>query len=378
MGARKAIVSFGRYNPPTLGHKVVLDTMVELGKREAGADTSLVSLFVVPSPSSDSKRNPLTVSERSEILSQVVDANIHVGIDNENPKTLLEVASLLSDRDYNVLIVVAGSDRVIEFQDLLDRYNGKETKSGELLYEFDSIQVTQAGDSRKEDSVLDPDADGDVSEVSGSKARQAAANNDFDLFLSMFIDPSNKKLAKDTFKRIQNVLGVEVDEEEDPLTEQRRRVQEAIKAKVMGRDNTHSPHQITEQTSAIGIDGEEEDEELIGTQTTKTFLRYGGANVSMCETSDAILIKDINVDVRKDESRSVNELFLEYAPQVATLLGYAGSLAKDSKKEFIIHTSRIPAGKKLKEISLRRGELLGLAIRCMPPKLTRRARVEVL
>ena len=378
MGARKAIVSFGRYNPPTLGHKVVLDTMVELGKREAGADTSLVSLFVVPSPSSDSKRNPLTVSERSEILSQVVDANIHVGIDNENPKTLLEVASLLSDRDYNELIVVAGSDRVIEFQDLLDRYNGKETKSGELLYEFDSIQVTQAGDSRKEDSVLDPDADGDVSEVSGSKARQAAANNDFDLFLSMFIDPSNKKLAKDTFKRIQNVLGVEVDEEEDPLTEQRRRVREAIKAKVMSREDVHSSHQITEQTAAIGIDGEEEDEELIGTQTTKTFLRYGGANVSMCETADAILIKDINVDVRKDESRSVNELFLEYAPQVGTLLGYAGSLAKDSKKEFIIHTSRIPVGKKLKEISQRRGELLGLAIRCMPPKLSRRARIEVL
>ena len=63
--------------------------------------------------------------------------------------------------------MVAGSDRVQEFQRILDRYNGKDFK-------FDEIDVISAGQR-------DPDAEG-VTGISASKMRLFAKNNDFNSF----------------------------------------------------------------------------------------------------------------------------------------------------------------------------------------------------
>jgi hypothetical protein len=65
------------------------------------------------------------------------------------------------------VIMIAGSDRVGDFDRLLKQYNGME-------YKFDNIQVISAGQR-------DPDSEG-VTGMSASKMRAAAASGDFDSF----------------------------------------------------------------------------------------------------------------------------------------------------------------------------------------------------
>ena len=68
--------------------------------------------------------------------------------------------------------MVVGSDRVDEFANLLDKYNGVDGRHG--FYGFDDIKVVSAGER-------DPDAEG-VEGMSASKMRAAAKANDFDQF----------------------------------------------------------------------------------------------------------------------------------------------------------------------------------------------------
>ena len=67
------------------------------------------------------------------------------------------------ERNFNRVVLIAGSDRVKEFESVLNKYNGKE-------YNFDEIKVVSAG-------ARDPDAD-DVTGMSASKMRQAAVDGD--------------------------------------------------------------------------------------------------------------------------------------------------------------------------------------------------------
>ena len=89
-------------------------------------------------------------------------------------KTALEIASELHDKEYTNLVMVVGSDRVKDFQRILDKYNGEDKGHG--FYDFDSIKVVSAGER-------DPDGEG-ISGMSATKMRQAAVEGDFMTFRS--------------------------------------------------------------------------------------------------------------------------------------------------------------------------------------------------
>ena len=63
------------------------------------------------------------------------------------------------DKMYGEIIMIAGSDRINEFQKLADKYNGKD-------YNYKSVKVVSSGDR-------DPDAEG-VAGMSASKMREMA------------------------------------------------------------------------------------------------------------------------------------------------------------------------------------------------------------
>ena len=86
-------------------------------------------------------------------------------------KDVMEIAAGLSGK-LNKLIMIAGSDRVLEFKSLLNSYNGVDSKHG--FYKFEEIEVISAGER-------DPDADG-ASGMSASKMRHAATQGDFEAF----------------------------------------------------------------------------------------------------------------------------------------------------------------------------------------------------
>ena len=82
-----------------------------------------------------------------------------------------EVAISLYKRGYKAIVMVVGSDRVDEFEKILNQYNGVDRHG---FYGFDNIEVVSAGER-------DPDAEG-VEGMSASKMRAAATDGDLEVF----------------------------------------------------------------------------------------------------------------------------------------------------------------------------------------------------
>ena len=94
--------------------------------------------------------------------------------------------------------MVVGSDRVTEFETLLNKYNGEKGKHG--FYNFKNINIVSAG-------ARDPDAEG-VSGMSASKMRQFAADNNFPSFSQGLSASMSNKEAKKLFMDVRDGMGL--------------------------------------------------------------------------------------------------------------------------------------------------------------------------
>ena len=189
-----AIFTFGRFNPPTLGHEKLVIAVANVARREGG------EYFVYPSHSQDPKKNPLDQTTRVKYMKKMFPKHKE-NIITSTGKTALEIASELHDKKYTNLVMVVGSDRVKEFQSMLDRYNGDENKA-HGFYDFDTIKVVSAGER-------DPDAEG-VSGMSASKMRQSAVEGDFKTFRSGIPSSLNDKDTKKMFNDIRKGMRLSV------------------------------------------------------------------------------------------------------------------------------------------------------------------------
>lgn len=150
--AKTAVVSFGRMNPPTVGHEKLVNKVKDLAKKANGVAQ------VYLSHSQDAKKNPLSYDDKIMLAKEAFGSIIQ----KAPAKTLIDVMKSLTGHFDNV-VFVAGADRVQEFDTLLKKYNGKE-------FNFKSIEVVSAGER-------DPDAEG-VEGMSASKMREAASKGD--------------------------------------------------------------------------------------------------------------------------------------------------------------------------------------------------------
>jgi len=154
---------FGRMNPPTIGHKQVLDTM----KSQGGE----MKVFV--SQSQDPKKNPLDYSTKIKFIKTMFPEYAGDVVEDSSLNTVVKVASYLYDQGYTAATFVAGSDRIDSMKQLLNDYNGVEGKS-HGYYKFEVLDFASSGE--REDG-----AEG-VAGVSASGARAAAANGDLEAF----------------------------------------------------------------------------------------------------------------------------------------------------------------------------------------------------
>ena len=159
-GAKHVTFCFGRMNPPTIGHKQVLDTM-----KKQGGD---IRIFV--SQTQDKKKNPLDYATKIKFIKEMFPEYAGDVVDNAGLNTIGKVASYLHEQGYNSATFVAGSDRLEDMKNLLTQYNGVEGKA-HGFYDFEVLDFVSSGE--REDG-----AEG-VAGVSASGARLAAANNDF-------------------------------------------------------------------------------------------------------------------------------------------------------------------------------------------------------
>ena len=152
-------VTFGRFNPPTVGHGKLLSAAK---KAAEGGD-----LKVYPSRSQDPKKNPLDPDMKISFMRKMFPDYAESIINDSEMKTIFNVLVLASEDGYENVNIVVGSDRQAEFENLATKYNGE-------LYNFENIRVISAG-------VRDADAEG-VEGMSASKMRKAVVDNDFESF----------------------------------------------------------------------------------------------------------------------------------------------------------------------------------------------------
>lgn len=148
----RAVFTFGRFNPPTIGHEKLILAVA----KQAGRD----DYFIFPSHSQDKKKNPLSSDNKVKYMRMMFPNHSNNIILDTSIKTPIHVLQHLQGTYENVTMVV-GSDRVPSFTGMLTKYNGIE-------YTFRNIDVVSAGER-------DPDADG-AAGMSASKMRDAAKN----------------------------------------------------------------------------------------------------------------------------------------------------------------------------------------------------------
>ena len=154
------VTCFGRHQPPHIGHKLTFDRAADVAK-ETGGDQRFYT-----SRSQDPKKNPLPYEHKIDHLQRMFPD--HAGKFDTDPemRTILDVAKKAHGDGYKNFHFIGGSDRREDMENLLRKYNGD-------LYDFQNIYSHSAGDRGLED---------ELSQLSASKQRKFAENDDFEGF----------------------------------------------------------------------------------------------------------------------------------------------------------------------------------------------------
>ena len=182
-------IAFGRFNPPTSGHQKLLDTVA------SSSDDN--DYMIVPSRSEDPKKNPFDADSKVKYMRQLYPDHAEKIVNDPGNRTIFDVMRKAHNDGYANVRIVGGGDRVKEYEKLANKYNGS-------TYQFDGIEVVNAGDR-------DPDSDG-VEGMSASKMREAAKKNDFRAFKKGLPKGTDNEFAVSMFTDLQQRMGIEVSE----------------------------------------------------------------------------------------------------------------------------------------------------------------------
>lgn len=153
-----AVVVWGRMNPPTIGHEHLVNEASNIAKEVGGVPLLFLSKTV-------GKNNPLTLSERTELVQEAFGDQIFViEFESSNPINIFKYIS----ETFKDIIVVTGEDQAKDYNRILNDYNGSD-------FVFESVEVKTVG--KREDSSLDL-----VESMSATKLRKAASENDIVMF----------------------------------------------------------------------------------------------------------------------------------------------------------------------------------------------------
>lgn len=198
-----AVMAFGRYNPPTIGHEKLINKVKDVANEHGG------QAHIVASHSEGTSKDPLPQHKKIGYLKKVAGEDVHVSGSSKEHPSIFHAAAKLHAAGHKHLVVVAGSDRVDEYEKKLKAYNNVEGKHGH--YNFKSIKVVSAGHR-------DPDAEG-AEGMSGTKMREHAREGNkakFKSGLPKSLHPhadeiikhvqSVKETTEDIFERVVNLM----------------------------------------------------------------------------------------------------------------------------------------------------------------------------
>lgn len=275
--ARKStvVMAFGRLNPPTIGHELLVKAVAALAKKH-NADH-----IIYVSRTQDPKKNPLTVDQKVSYARHSFKGMNIVGA-NDKVRTFIEAAKDLTGK-YDNLVMIAGSDRVLEYKQLLDRYNGKD-------FNFKSILVVSAGER-------DPDEEG-AAGMSASKMRAAAAANDFAKFKQGVPSAMTDAMARRMFDDVRS--GMKLNEQVDDVRED----------------------YVNDRVFNVG--------DVVLHEGAEKAIVYRGTNYVLLEGNQRAWLKDIEPTEKVDEAIMVKQQDkLRAARIIGMSLGYADAETKN-------------------------------------------------
>jgi len=181
-------LAFGRFNPPHAGHQQLMDIAAQSAESEES------DYIIVPSRSQDPKKNPLDADTKVSMMRQMFPQHSERIINDGANRTIFDVLKKAHNDGYTNVRIIAGQDRVKEFDKLSQNYNGQ-------LYQFDNMEVVSSGER-------DPDAEG-MEGLSSSRMRLAAAEGDFKTFRAGLPEGTPRKMAMTLFDTVRQTMNVQ-------------------------------------------------------------------------------------------------------------------------------------------------------------------------
>ena len=179
---KKVVFSFGRMNPPTIGHEKLVNKIKSEAKTR-GADARLYL-----SHTSNKEKDPLTYNSKAKYAKKAFGIFV-----KSRARTIIEVAKELEADGYTDIVLVFGEDRDAEMVNLIKKYNGKE-------FNFNSIDSVSAG-------KRDPNAKG-VEGISGTKLRELAKTGQLDMFKKALASKLSDREKTAIYNEIRKVYSI--------------------------------------------------------------------------------------------------------------------------------------------------------------------------
>ena len=180
-------LAFGRFNPPHAGHQQLMDVAAQSAEAEES------DYIIVPSRSQDAKKNPLDADTKITLMRAMFPQHSERIVNDGANRTIFDVLKKAHNDGYSNIRIIAGQDRVKEFDKLSQNYNGQ-------LYQFDNMEVVSSGER-------DPDSEG-VEGLSSSRMRLAAAEGDFKTFRAGLPQDLPRKMAMTLFDTVRQSMNV--------------------------------------------------------------------------------------------------------------------------------------------------------------------------
>ena len=199
-GPDKVVFTFGRFNPPTTGHEKLINKV----KSVAGSG----DYKIYPSHSQNQNKDPLPHALKVAYMRKMFPKHSRNIIADKNARNAMEIMTQLYNQGYSEVIMVVGSDRVREFDSLIQKYNNVQGKR-HGFYNFNKISVVSAGDR-------DPDAEG-VTGMSASKLRQLAIDGKVQEFESGL--PRSFKDGRRLYRDLRRYMGIREEKDMGTMTD---------------------------------------------------------------------------------------------------------------------------------------------------------------
>ena len=191
-------LAFGRFNPPHAGHGQLMDIAAESAAETEG------DYIIVPSRSNDPKKNPLDADFKVSTMRNMFPDHSEKIVNDPQNNTIFDVLKKAHNDGYTNVRIVAGEDRVKEFDKLSQNYNGQ-------LYQFDGLETISSGQR-------DDDKEG-MEGYSASRMRLAAIEGDFKSFYNNLQQevPAVDELGEPIYEVDPNTGEQLIDEQGQPI-----------------------------------------------------------------------------------------------------------------------------------------------------------------